>query len=757
VAVAVASAAGAVMSLANPPIDLGPVAFVALVPLLWALREAEPRRGAILGFCFGLVYYAILLSWLLAFGLIAWLPLVVVQAGYAALFGALMPVLWTNGRPLRSALLCGALWTAIDWARGSWPLGGFTWGGFGYSQHGNGLLLPLASVTGVWGITFVVVLVNAVLLEAFPLVRKTPRRAAALAATGLVACLIPALIPIPAAAGPRLRVAVVQGNVPRSLASDRFLQSDAVVQNHIRLNHELQGDPPDLAIWPENALAVDPTVDTAVGEPVADSIRAVGAPTLVGAIGDAPGGRFYNEVLLYSGDGRVVASYVKTHLVPFGEHIPWPAVFGWTQRYREGLVDLEPGKRITLFHIDGTTVGTPICFENTFPDLFRRFVAAGAAVVVVSTNDSTWLESPVSREHVIMSQLRAVENGRWVIQAAISGESAVVDPRGRIVEHTGLFVPAIMRFRVPTSSSRTLYTRLGDWFPWAAGLLVLVILGRALMRARRTGRRSPPAGEGMGAHTGAPGERGLAPIRGGAPNRTLVVLPTYNERETIQTVVAGVMAVDPGLDVLVIDDASPDGTGDLVAALAEQERRCRLLRRGRKLGLASAYLTGFREALEEGYDRVVEMDADLSHQPGDLHRLLDGAAVYDLTIGSRYIAGGAVTNWSRSRVALSKAGNRYARTLLRFPLTDATSGFRVFRRGLLEALLAEGIRSDGYAFQIELAYRAWRSGFKVGEVPITFSERQHGRSKLSRAIIAEALLKVAQWGIRDRLRPGRRA
>jgi dolichol-phosphate mannosyltransferase len=246
-------------------------------------------------------------------------------------------------------------------------------------------------------------------------------------------------------------------------------------------------------------------------------------------------------------------------------------------------------------------------------------------------------------------------------------------------------------------------------------------------------------------------ERGR-PIAGGAEPRTLVILPTYNERATIAEVLAGVLAAGPDVEALVVDDGSPDGTGDLVRTFAAQERRVRLIERSGKQGLASAYLLGFRKALEEGYDLVVEMDADLSHRPQDLSRLLDGASRYDLTIGSRYVPGGEVSNWSRSRVALSKGGNAYARRMLGFPVRDATSGFRAFRRRLLEALLVDGIHSDGYGFQIELAYRAWRMGYSVGEVPITFREREHGRSKLSRRIVVEALWRVGQWGVRDRLR-----
>ena len=248
-----------------------------------------------------------------------------------------------------------------------------------------------------------------------------------------------------------------------------------------------------------------------------------------------------------------------------------------------------------------------------------------------------------------------------------------------------------------------------------------------------------------------------APISGGASDgRALVILPTYNERETIARVVAGVLAADPDADVLVVDDNSPDGTGDVAADLAEQQSRVRVLRRSGKLGLASAYLLGFRKGLDEGYEALVEMDADMSHRPQDLPRLLEASDRYDLTIGSRYVPGGGVANWSRARLALSRAGNAYARIALNLPLTDSTSGYRVYRRKLLEALLDEGVHSDGYAFQIELAYRARRSGFSVGEVPITFYEREHGKSKLSRRIVLEALIKVAGWALRDRIATGRR-
>jgi apolipoprotein N-acyltransferase len=603
--------------------------------------------------------------------------------------------------------------------------------------------------------------VNALLLAALPRVRTTGRSAAGVAILALGAVFAPALIPLSAPTGRGLDVAVVQGNVPLALAHDRLLQTTAVGESHVRLHRELTTRPPDLAVWPENALADDPAVDVPLGREVSDSIRSVGAPTLVGAIREAPGDRFYNQVLLYSGEGRIAGRYTKNHLVPFGEYVPFHAVLGWTERYRRGNADLAQGHDITLFRVDGVVVGTPICFENAFPDLFRRFVGKGAGLMVVSTNDSSFLFSPASREHVIMSQLRAVETGRWIVHAAVSGQSAIVDPRGRVLARTGLFERTILRATVPGSTARTLYVRWGDWFPWACGIGVLLVLVATAIRRRRGSGESPPAGEEQREAAGvAPEsvtERGAPiPISGGAEPRVLVILPTYNERATIGTVLAGVMEAGRNVEALVVDDGSPDGTAEVVEALARENGRVAMIRRPGKQGLASAYLAGFRKALRDGYDVVVEMDADLSHRPEDLPALLEGATAHDLTIGSRYVPGGSVGNWSRARLALSRAGNAYARFALGLPVADATSGFRAYRRPVLEALLAEGIRSDGYAFQVELAYRAWRSGYSLTEVPITFREREHGKSKISRRIVAEALVKITGWAIRDRLRGRRR-
>src|SRR5439155_6797694 len=419
------------------------------------------------------------------------------------------------------------------------------------------------------------------------------------------AVLLPALVPLSMAAGPNLDVAVVQGNVDKAEAASFYLTSRQVAENHIRLHEQLARDPPDLAVWPENSLDVDPTTDPGLQAEVTTAIRVVGAPTLAGAVTDAPGGRFHNQVLFYSGQGAILGRYSKMHPVPFGEYVPFRPLLGWVEQLRYVPRDIAPGHQFRLFDVRGVLVGTPICFENTFPDLFRRFVSAGANLMVVTTNDSSYADSPASREHVVMGQMRAVETGRWVVQAAISGESALIDPRGRVRLHTGLFVPAILRSSVPTSSARTVYVQFGDWFPWACGIGVLGGLLAWVLRRRTVHNGSPPAPP---AGESEVGERRWAPLPSGAADaEVMVVLPTYNERETVVAVLTGVRAAGPNIHALVVDDNSPDGTGEIVAALAQNEPRGRVLGRSGKLGLASAYHLDFRRALQEGFVVVVEM------------------------------------------------------------------------------------------------------------------------------------------------------
>jgi dolichol-phosphate mannosyltransferase len=232
-----------------------------------------------------------------------------------------------------------------------------------------------------------------------------------------------------------------------------------------------------------------------------------------------------------------------------------------------------------------------------------------------------------------------------------------------------------------------------------------------------------------------------APMR-----RAVVCLPTYDERENIEPITAAILAATDEVDILVIDDNSPDGTGQIADAIAAREPRVHVLHRAGKQGLGKAYLAGFAWALARGYALVLEMDADFSHNPAYLPRMLARAAEADVVLGSRNVKGGGTVNWGLGRKVLSRGGSFYARTILGLGVRDLTGGFKCFRREVLEAIDLATVECSGYAFQIELTYRAARKGFRIAEIPIVFEDRRVGHSKMSQRIVLEAIRKV--WTIR---------
>lgn len=229
--------------------------------------------------------------------------------------------------------------------------------------------------------------------------------------------------------------------------------------------------------------------------------------------------------------------------------------------------------------------------------------------------------------------------------------------------------------------------------------------------------------------------------------RAIIAIPTYNERENIVTLVEQIQSVAPSVDILIIDDNSPDGTGKVADDLAAQNRSVHVMHRPGKMGLGTAYIAGFRYAIEQGYDLVFEMDADFSHNPDYLPRFLELAEHADLVIGSRYIEGGGTPNWAPVRKFISGGGNIFARAVLDIPVHDCTGGYRCYRTAALRTLNLNAIRAQGYAFQVEMAYNFWKSGFRIRETPIIFEDRRVGASKMSRKIFIEAFL----WVLRTRV------
>ena len=236
----------------------------------------------------------------------------------------------------------------------------------------------------------------------------------------------------------------------------------------------------------------------------------------------------------------------------------------------------------------------------------------------------------------------------------------------------------------------------------------------------------------------------------GPVQHPLVVVPTYDERENLGGLIERLRRAVPAAEVLVVDDASPDGTGTLADQISAADGHVHVLHRAAKEGLGPAYLAGFRWGLARDYDAFVEMDADGSHAPEQLSMLLDAVRDADVVLGSRWVAGGAVVDWPRHRELLSRGGNTYARLLLGLPVRDATGGFRVYRRDVLETIELADVASAGYCFQVDVLWRAWRAGFRIVEVPIRFVERTAGVSKMSGDVVREALVRITVWGLRSR-------
>jgi dolichol-phosphate mannosyltransferase len=246
---------------------------------------------------------------------------------------------------------------------------------------------------------------------------------------------------------------------------------------------------------------------------------------------------------------------------------------------------------------------------------------------------------------------------------------------------------------------------------------------------------------------------GATPRPEGYPGvgRVLVVIPTYNEADNVRIIVDRVRRAVPQVDILIADDNSPDGTGRIADELTAADERVHVLHRPGKQGLGAAYIAGFGWAREHGYEAVVEMDADGSHAPEELPRLLDALAESDAVLGSRYVPGGTVVNWPTSRMLISRSGNLYVRMALGMPFRDATGGYRAYRLPVLDKMEIDSVSSQGYCFQVDLAWRAYRQGFRVTEVPITFADRERGASKMSQSIVREAFWRVTVWGTQSRL------
>jgi apolipoprotein N-acyltransferase len=513
-----APATGALLAAAFPPLDLGILALVALVPLLLAVEDVRPLKAAALGYVAGLAFFGLHLLWIAQFlswtGAVAWLAwgaLSAIQAAAFAAFFALVPAT----RPLgawRLAVLPAA-WAVLELLRAHQPLGGFPWGLLAVSQHDQGALLPLARVVGGFGLAAVIVAVNlAVALWLRTLLEGRRARWAALAGLPLlVAGLLGARLAVPAApapSGPPLDVVVVQAGLRGGHGLAQGLTTERVFDNHVRRTETVAltpGDPPDLVVWGEGAADADPLSSPERQADVARAAGAARAPILLGATTRVDETHRATEGLLYTAEGQLADRYQKRRLVPFGEFVPFGSVLGrLVPATREGVpYDKVPGERLEPLLVDGVRVGPLICWESAYPADARQLTRDGAQVLLVMTNNASFGTGAGPRQHLAAGQLRAVESGRTIVQAAVTGISAVIGPGGQTSYETGLYQDTVIRVPAPPRAGITPYVRWGRGIEAA---LVGVTAGGLLLAGLLWRRRGAAADRDVA-------ERVLAPLR----------------------------------------------------------------------------------------------------------------------------------------------------------------------------------------------------------------------------------------------------
>jgi apolipoprotein N-acyltransferase len=513
-----APVSGALLAAAFPALDLGPLALVALVPLLLAVDTVRPRTAAGLGYLAGLTFFGLHLLWIAQFlswtGAVAWLAwgaLSGVEAAFLAAFFALVPAT----RPLGAwrLLVLPAVWAVLELVRAHHPLGGFPWGLLATSQHDAGPLLPLARVVGGFGLAAVIVAVN--LAVAFWLralwaaARDGARGRRTLAALVglplLVAGLLGARLAVPAApapSGPPLDVVVVQAGLRGGHGLAQGQTTEQVFANHVRRTEALAGSPggpPDLVVWGEGAADADPLTSPDRLAAVAGAASAAGAPILLGATTRLDETHRATEALLFTPEGRLADRYQKRRLVPFGEFVPFGSVLGrLVPATREGVpYDKVPGRRLEPLVIDGVPVGPLICWESAYPGDARQLTRDGARLLLVMTNNASFGTGAGPRQHLAAGQLRAVESGRTIVQAAVTGISAVIEPNGATRDETGLYQDTVIRVQAEQRGGATPYVRFGRGIE--AGLVGLAVGGLVLAgllwwgRRGGVGRPGPPA------------------------------------------------------------------------------------------------------------------------------------------------------------------------------------------------------------------------------------------------------------------------
>jgi apolipoprotein N-acyltransferase len=489
---------GIALALAFPSFDWGPLALVALVPLLWSWRDGGAGRGALYGFVAGVGFFGVLLWWSVYFGVVAIVPFVLSQSAYWAGAGAVVGALARRG--VRSPWVVAAVWVLFEALQARWPFGGFAWGQVGVALHDFPVARALASWGGVPLVSFAVVLVNGLLLQLglawrdrTDATRAVLRPAVTLAGVLIAVALATVFAYEPMSTG-TLRFALLQGNDQDRRLTQEEIDRGYLTRKHLALADTLRGRY-DLIVFPESALETDPEVDPVLRAEIDAIARKHRSAVMVNVIDDQTPGKRFNANRLYDPTGRLQGTYAKQHLVPFGEYVPWRDQLSFVGELNQIPVDFDAGDTTKVFDVDGHRVGNVICFESAFTPLMRASARGGAEAVVVSTNNRSYRRSPNSAQHVALSQMNAAAIGRPVLHAGISGITAVIDAEGDIETTTDLFESTVVSGRITTMRGETPAVRFGEWVVWAS---LLVVLGAVVVGVRRP-RIAPaephPAGE----------------------------------------------------------------------------------------------------------------------------------------------------------------------------------------------------------------------------------------------------------------------
>ena len=499
-----AVAGGLVGVFAFPRFGVWPLAFVSVALLSVAVRGRRARTGGWLGYLYGLAFLLPLLHWTgIYVGAAPWLILCVAFAAFYALLGAALPIL---DRLAAGPLWVGAAWVLQELLRDRIPFGGFPWGRLAFSQAESPVKW-FAAVGGAPLVTFAVAVAGGA-LAALPVVLRPVRLRPAMAAAG-VAVMVPLLglllswplAPAGYSSGRTLTIAVIQGGLP-DLGLQFESRAEQVLDNHVRLTMQLATDinagrvtRPDLVLWPEDASDVDPFRNRGAYDKIDNAVKAVGVPVLVGAILDGPGpNRRRNVGILWSPTSGPVDRYTKRHPVPFGEYIPLRSLAEWVSSDAKTVTDMVGGHGNGLLHGGPVPIGDVICFEVAYDDLVESSVAAGAQLLVVQTNNATFGRTAETYQQLAMGQLRAVETGRTVVQAATTGKSAVIGPDGVVHDESGpLFSSDVLVDTVPVRTGLTLAVRVGAAPEWFLGALAVLGVVAVLVLDRRARSGAPKA------------------------------------------------------------------------------------------------------------------------------------------------------------------------------------------------------------------------------------------------------------------------